>query len=184
MKNRFVHLHLHTDYSLLDGEGKVDAYVSRAKELGMTAMAITDHGTMAGLVTGFDACEKAGIKFIAGCEFYVAPFGKTMSDKKFERGEKAYNHLIVLAKNEDGYKNMCYLMTHAWEDGYYRKPRIDFDILKEHHDGLVVLTACIAGAVPSAIAEGNMGKARKIASEYKEVFGDDYYLEIDRKSVV
>ena len=183
MKNRFVHLHLHTDYSLLDGEGKVDAYVSRAKELGMTAMAITDHGTMAGLVTGFDACEKAGIKFIAGCEFYVAPFGRKMSDKKFERGEKAYNHLIVLAKNEDGYKNMCYLMTHAWEDGYYRKPRIDFDILKEHHDGLVVLTACVAGAVPSAIAEGNMDKARKIASEYKEVFGDDYYLEIQNHNL-
>ena len=176
-KNLFTHLHVHTDYSLLDGLGKIDDYVSYGKSLGMEAMAFTDHGTMAGLVTAYDACKANGIKFIGGFEAYVAPYGTTRFDKKASEG-KAYNHLIILFKNAKGYKNGCELLTRSHTEGFYYKPRIDFDLLKEHHEGLVVMSACLAGAVPQAIVHGNVGLAKQIIMEYKEVFGDDYYLEI------
>ena len=127
----FSHLHVHTDYSLLDGLGNVKDYVAHAKELGMNALAFTDHGTMAGLVTAYDECKKEGIKFIGGFEAYVAPYGKTRFEKKGLEG-KAYNHLIILFKNEIGYKNGCILLTRSHTEGFYYKPRIDFDLLKEH----------------------------------------------------
>lgn len=176
-KNLFTHLHVHTDYSLLDGLGKIDDYVSYGKSLGMESMAFTDHGTMAGLVTAYDACKANGIKFIGGFEAYVAPYGTTRFEKKASEG-KAYNHLIILFKNAEGYKNGCELLTRSHTEGFYYKPRIDFDLLKEHHEGLVVMSACLAGAVPQAIVHGNVGLAKQIIMEYKEVFGDDYYLEI------
>lgn len=173
----FSHLHVHTDYSLLDGLGNVKDYVAHAKELGMNALAFTDHGTMAGLVTAYDECKKEGIKFIGGFEAYVAPYGKTRFEKKGLEG-KAYNHLIILFKNEIGYKNGCILLTRSHTEGFYYKPRIDFDLLKEHSEGLVVMSACLAGAVPQAIVKGDVELAKKIIMEYKEVFGEDYYLEI------
>ena len=173
----FSHLHVHTDYSLLDGLGNVKDYVAHAKELGMNALAFTDHGTMAGLVTAYDECKKEGIKFIGGFEAYVATYGKTRFEKKGLEG-KAYNHLIILFKNEIGYKNGCILLTRSHTEGFYYKPRIDFDLLKEHSEGLVVMSACLAGAVPQAIVKGDVELAKKIIMEYKEVFGEDYYLEI------
>lgn len=176
-KKEFTHLHLHTDASLLDSMGKVDEYVKRAKELGMKSIAFTDHGTMAALVSAFDSCEQNGIKFIGGFEAYVAPHGTSRFEKKIVE-DKAYNHLIILFKNEIGYKNGCILVSRSNTEGFYYKPRIDFELLKKHSEGLVVLSACISGSVPKAILSGNMEKAKKIVMEYKEIFGDDYYLEI------
>lgn len=178
MDSKFCHLHVHTDYSLLDGLGKVEDYVKRGKKLGMNAMAFTDHGTMAGLVTAYDACKKHGIKFIGGFEAYVAPDGTTRFDKKTIKSEKPYNHLIILFKNETGYKNGCFLLTRSNTEGFYYKPRIDFDILKEHHEGLIVLSACLAGAIPQEIIKGDMDKAKRLVMQYKDVFGEDFYLEI------
>ena len=177
MSNEFSHLHVHSDYSLLDGLGKIGDYVKYGKSLGMKAMAFTDHGTMAALVTAYDTCKANGMKFIGGFEAYVAPYGTTRFEKKASEG-KAYNHLIILFKNAEGYKNGCELLTRSHTEGFYYKPRIDFDLLKEHHEGLVVMSACLAGAVPQAIVHGNVDLAKQIIMEYKEVFGDDYYLEI------
>lgn len=174
---KFSHLHLHTDYSLLDGLGKVEDYVKHGLSLGMSAMAFTDHGTMAGLVTAYDACKKYGMKFIGGFEAYVAPHGQSRFDKTGV-SDKPYNHLVILFKNETGYKNGCFLVTRSNTEGFYYKPRIDFELLKEHSEGLVVLSACLAGAVPCAITEGDYEKAKKIVMDYKSVFGEDYYLEL------
>ena len=173
MSNEFSHLHVHSDYSLLDGLGKIGDYVKYGKSLGMKAMAFTDHGTMAGLVTAYDTCKANGMKFIGGFEAYVAPYGTTRFEKKASEG-KAYNHLIILFKNAEGYKNGCELLTRSHTEGFYYKPRIDFDLLKEHHEGLVVMSACLAGAVPQAIVHGNVDLAKQIIMEYKEVFGDDH----------
>lgn len=175
MDEKFTHLHVHTDYSLLDGLGNVEDYVKYAKSLGMEALAFTDHGTMGGLVTAYDACKKHGIKFIGGFEAYVAPDGTTRFDKD---SNNKYNHLVILFKNEIGYKNGCILLTRSNTEGFYYKPRIDFDLLKEHSEGLIILSACLAGAVPRAITRGDLNKAEEIVKKYKEVFGDDYYLEI------
>lgn len=175
-EKKFTHLHVHTDYSLLDGLGKIEDYVKYGKSLGMNAMAFTDHGTMAGLVTAYDACKANDIKFIGGFEAYVALDGTSRFDKK--ANGKAYNHLIILFKNEIGYKNACFLLTRSNTEGFYYKPRIDFELLKEHSEGLVVLSACVAGAVPQAILNEGKEKAKELIMKYKEVFGDDYYLEI------
>lgn len=176
-EKEFTHLHVHDDYSLLDGLGKIPDYVAKAKSLGMNALAFTNHGTMAGLVTAYDECKKAGIKFIGGFEAYAAPHDKSRFEKKGLEG-KAYTHLIILFKNKIGYKNGCALLTKSNTEGFYYKPRIDFELLKEHSEGLIIMSACLAGAVPRAIMDGNLDKARQIIQDYKEVFGDDYYLEI------
>lgn len=180
IKDNFTHLHVHTDYSLLDGLGKVEDYVICAKNMGMDSIAFTDHGTMAGLVTAYDACKKHGIKFIGGFEAYITPDGISRFDKSMKNIDsgKAYNHLVILFKNETGYKNGCTLLTRSHTEGFYFKPRIDFELLKEHHEGLIVLSACLAGSVPKAIVNGDIEKAERIILQYKEVFGEDYYLEI------
>lgn len=172
----FVHLHVHTEYSLQDGMGKISQIVNKVKESGQTACAITDHGVGYGLVEFFDTCKEADIKPILGCEFYIAPGSRF--DKSKEAGEKAYNHLILLVKNEVGYKNLCVLISRSNTEGFYYKPRIDFELLKEHHDGLICLSACVAGEVPRAILAGDMERAEEIILRYRELFGEDYYLEI------
>lgn len=171
----FTHLHVHTENSLLDGLGTVEAYAKRAKELGMTALAITDHGVGYGLVDFYNACKKEGIKPILGCEVYVAP--SDMKVKAEVDGERYY-HLILLVKDKEGYKNLCYLITHSNVDGFYYKPRIDFNLLKEHHDGLVCLSACIKGEVSRNILKGNITAAEETIDKYRDLFGEDYYLEI------
>ena len=144
----------------------------------MKSMAFTDHGTMAGLVSAYDACKKYGMKFIGGFEAYVAPYGHSRFEKKTIDENKAYDHLIILFKNKTGYKNGCTLVTRSNTEGFYYKPRIDFDLLRNHSEGLIIMSACLAGAVPRAILSGDMEKARRIVKDYKDVFGDDYYLEI------
>ena len=172
----FVHLHVHTEYSLLDGDCRIEPLVARAKELGQTALAITDHGVMYGAVAFYKACCAAGIKPIIGCEVYVAP--RSRFDK--EHGvDSEYTHLILLCKNETGYKNLCYLVSMAFTEGFYNKPRIDWELLHEYAEGLICLSGCVAGAIPRMINAGNYEGAKKKALELSELFGKDgFYLEI------
>lgn len=172
---KFVHLHTHTHFSLLDGLSKIDEVVGRAKELGMDALAITDHGVMYGVIEFYKKARKAGIKPILGCEMYISENG--MHDKRTGIDDKRY-HLVLLAKNNTGYKNLIKLVSLAHLEGYYYKPRIDKDLLRQHSDGLIALSACLAGEVSRALISKNYEKAKRIALEYKEIFGDDYFLEI------
>lgn len=172
----FVHLHVHTEYSLLDGACRIEGLVRRVKELGQTAVAITDHGVMYGAVAFYKACCAEGIKPIIGCEVYVAP--RSRFDK--EHGiDSEYTHLILLCKNEVGYKNLCYLVSSAYTEGFYIKPRIDWELLHEHASGLVCLSGCVAGAIPRMLNAGNYEGAKQKALELRELFGQDsFYLEI------
>jgi len=171
----FTHLHIHTEYSLLDGMCRIPQLVSRAKELGMNSLAITDHGVMYGVVEFYLAAKEAGIKPIIGCEVYVSPnsrFGRTAKDKE-------NHHLILLAKNRTGYRNLIQLTTKAHCEGFYYKPRVDKELLQEYHQGLIALSACIRGEIPSLILEGRVQEAEQVALWYKQTFGD-FYLEMQR----
>ena len=172
----FCHLHTHTEYSLLDGEASVKKLVARVAELGMESCAITDHGVMYGVVDFYRECRDKGIKPIIGCEVYVAP--NSRFDKVYGVDNK-YSHLILLAENDTGYKNLIYLVSMGCIEGYYYKPRIDKELLKNHSDGLIALSACIAGEVPSKLLSGDRQGAKKAAEEYIEIFGkDNYFIEI------
>ncbi len=171
----FVHLHMHTEYSLLDGANKISELPERVKELGMNSLAITDHGVMFGAVEFYKQCKKVGIKPIIGCEVYVAP--RTRFDKDPDV-DKRYSHLILLAKNETGYKNLTQLVSKGFTEGFYYKPRIDLEILEQYHEGLVCLSACLAGSVNQAILKDNIEEAKRIALWHKNIFKEDYYLEI------
>ena len=171
----FVHLHVHTEYSLLDGACRIDNIAEKVRDMGQSALAITDHGVMYGAVAFYKACQSAGIKPIIGCEVYVAP--RRMSDK--EHGlDNDYSHLILLCKNETGYKNLCYLVSMAFTEGFYVKPRIDWELLHGHAEGLVCLSGCLAGEIPQKIVRGDYDAAKAKALELKELFGEDFYLEI------
>ena len=168
----FVHLHLHTEYSLLDGAARINKVVKVAKEMGMPAIAITDHGNMYGAVAFFDACKSADIKAIFGCEFY------TCDDLNVKQGKTKLNHLVLLAKNETGYYNLCKLNSIAFDKGFYYKPRIDRETLKQYSEGLVCLSACLAGEIPQAILNRQYDEAENLVKWFKDVFKDDYYLEL------
>ena len=177
----FVHLHLHTEYSLLDGMANISKVTKRAKELGMPAIAMTDHGNMYGAVAFYDACVKVGIKPIIGTEFYVCDDIKVQGKVKTDDAEGGYKdrrHLVLLAKNDVGYKTLSLLNAIAFRDGFYYKPRIDLEILKKHHDGLICLSACVGGDIPQAILRGDYKKAEELVVFFKELFGEDFYLEI------
>ena len=177
--SEFVHLHIHSEFSLLDGANRIKDLPVRAKELGMKAMAITDHGVMYGAIDFYKACKKEGIKPIIGCEVYVAP--RSRFDK--EPIDKQYYHLILLAKNNQGYKNLSKLVSIGFTEGYYYKPRIDLEVLEKYHEGLICLSACLAGAVNQALLNGQTEKAEEIALWHKRVFGEDYYIEIQNKGI-
>ncbi len=171
----FVHLHVHTEFSLLDGACRIDRAAQKAKDMGQSALAITDHGVMYGAVAFYKACKAAGIKPIIGCEVYVAP--RAMEQK--EHGiDSDYSHLILLCKNEEGYKNLCYLVSAAFTRGFYIKPRIDWELLRSHAGGLVCLSGCLAGAIPQLIIRGDYEAARAKALELRDIFGEDLFLEI------
>ena len=172
----FVHLHVHTEYSLLDGACRIDKIAEKAKALGQTALAVTDHGVMYGAVAFYKACLAAGIKPIIGCEVYVAP--RNMSDKEHGR-DNEYTHLVLLCKNETGYKNLCYLVSAAFTDGFYIKPRIDWALLHQHAEGLICLSGCLAGAIPQMLVRDDVEGAKAKALELRALFGpEDFYLEI------
>jgi DNA polymerase III subunit alpha len=177
----FVHLHLHTEYSLLDGASRPEALAGRVAQLGMPACAITDHGNMFGAVEFYNAMKGAGVKPIIGCEMYVAygsRFDKSsVEDQQADAG--ANNHLIVLAANNTGYKNLVKLVSAGYTEGFYYKPRIDKELLREHREGLIVLSSCLKGEVSQALAAGNYGKARDAAQQFKDILGaDNFFLEI------
>jgi len=174
-KREFVHLHTHTEYSLLDGSGKISKLIKRAKELGMTSLSITDHGAMFGCVEFYKKAKEEGIKPIIGCEIYVA--SKSMDIKTNDR-ENRNHHLVLLVKNETGYKNLMKIVSEASIRGFYYKPRVDHEYLKNHSEGLVALSACLAGEVSYNLNIDNKEKAKEAALFYKEVFKDDFYLEV------
>jgi len=176
----FVHLHVHSEFSLLDGASRVKDLPARAKELGMDAIAITDHGVMFGAIDFYKACKANDVKPIIGCEVYVAP--RTRFDKEAGIDNK-YNHLILLAKNNNGYKNLSKLVSLSFLDGYYYKPRVDKELLEKYHEDLICCSACLAGEVSQAILHSDMEQAEKSAMWFKNLFGDDYYLEVQANSL-
>lgn len=173
----FTHLHVHTEYSLLDGSAKIKELVARAKELGMKSLAITDHGVMYGAIDFYKAAKAAGIKPIIGCEVYVAPGSRF--DREVTKGEERYYHLVLLAKNNQGYKNLSKIVTRGFTEGYYYKPRVDMEVLRTYSEGVIALSACLAGEVATALRRNEYEKAKEAARRHLEIFGEgNYYLEI------
>ncbi len=171
----FVHLHLHTEYSLLDGATKISEIADKAIAEGQDAVAITDHGVMYGAVDFYTALKSKGVKPIIGCEVYVAARSRLNKEGK---ADVSGHHLILLCKNEIGYKNLCYMVSLAFIDGFYMKPRIDMELLSSHHEGLICLSGCVGGKIPQLILSGNIEEAERYALELKELFEEDFYLEI------
>ncbi|NLN48891.1 MAG: DNA polymerase III subunit alpha, partial [Clostridiales bacterium] len=175
MKN-FVHLHLHTEYSLLDGAGRLDEVLKKVKDTGMDSIAITDHGTMYGIINFYKKAIKNGLKPIIGCEVYISPRRMVDKDPKFDSEQY---HLVLLAENKTGYKNLIYLVSQGFINGFYYKPRIDMDLLSRHSEGLIALSACLAGSIPKLIINGNYERAKNEAIKYLQIFGDgNFYLEL------
>ncbi len=173
----FVHLHTHTEYSLLDGSNKIKEYVARVKELGMTAAAITDHGVMYGVIDFYKEAKKQGINPILGCEIYVAPGSRF--DREPSHGDDRYYHLVLLAENNQGYQNLMKIVSIGFVDGYYYKPRVDRETLEKYHEGIIALSACLAGEVPKYLARGMYEEAKEIALWHESCFGKgNYFLEL------
>ena len=173
----FTHLHVHTEYSLLDGSNKIKEYVKRVKELGMDSAAITDHGVMYGVIDFYRACKEEGINPILGCEVYVAP--NSRFDREVTGGEDRYYHLVLLAENNKGYENLMKIVSRGHTEGYYYRPRVDMEVLREFHEGIIALSACLAGEVPRYIEKGMMEEAVKAALKYEACFGKgNYFLEL------
>ena len=172
----FAHLHVHTEYSLLDGACRISRLVNRAKELGQSALAVTDHGVMYGVIDFYRECQKQGIRPIIGCEVYVAP--RSRFDKTFEF-DREYYHLILLCENQTGYQNLMKLVSLAFTDGFYNKPRVDYELLERYHEGLICLSACMSGEVPKRILADDDNGALEKARYYQSVFGkDNYFIEL------
>ena len=177
----FVHLHLHTEYSLLDGACRIRDLMARVKEVGQEAVAITDHGVMYGVIDFYRAAKAAGIKPVIGCEVYVAP--RTRFDKVHALDREAY-HLILLCKDETGYRNLSYMVSRGFVEGFYNRPRVDMDLLREHHEGLICLSACLAGRVAQNLHHDDYAAAKQAALEYAEIFGEgNFYLELQDQSL-
>ena len=173
----FTHLHVHTEYSLLDGSSKIGELAARAKELGMDSMAITDHGVMYGVIDFYRAARAAGIKPIIGCEVYVSPGSRF--DRETVHGEDRYYHLVLLAENNTGYQNLMKIVSKGFVDGFYYKPRIDEEVMREYHEGIIALSACLAGEVPRYLEKGLYEKAKEAAKRHLEIFGEgNYFLEL------
>ena len=177
----FVHLHVHTEYSLLDGCCRIPGLVKQVKELGQTAVAITDHGVMYGAVDFYKACKAEGIKPILGCEVYVAPRTRFQKEHEFDASAR---HLILLCRNEEGYRNLCHMVSKSFTEGFYIKPRVDQELLRAHSGGLIALSACLAGAIPRLLRNGQYEEAKQEALAMRELFGEDgYYLELQDHSL-
>ena len=178
----FVHLHLHTQYSLLDGAMRLDELFEKAKEYRMPALAITDHGTMFGAIEFYQQALKNGIKPIIGCEVYVAPGSRL--DKTTKGPSEASYHLILLAKNLTGYRNLMKLVSTAFYDGFYYKPRVDKELLRQNHEGLIALSACLHGEVPYFLVSGDRRRALQAADELRSIFSDGrFYLELQENKI-
>ena len=177
MEPNFTHLHVHTEYSLLDGSNKIEECIARVKELGMDSVAITDHGVMYGVIDFYRAAKSAGIRPIIGCEVYVAP--NSRFDRETSGGEDRYFHLVLLAENNTGYQNLMKIVSIGFTEGYYYRPRVDKEILRQYHQGIIALSACLAGEVPRYLVRGFYEEAKQIACSYQEIFGEgNYFLEL------
>ena len=173
----FAHLHVHTEYSLLDGSNKIKEYVNRVKELGMTAAAITDHGVMFGVIEFYKAAKEAGILPVLGCEVYVAP--NSRFDREASHGDDRYYHLVLLAENNTGYQNLMKIVSKGFVEGYYYRPRVDMEVLEEYHEGIIALSACLAGEVQRYLVRGMYEDAKKVALRYESCFGKgNFFLEL------
>ena len=173
----FTHLHVHTEYSLLDGSSKIKEITKRAKELGMDSLAITDHGVMYGVIEFYEAAKKAGIKPVLGCEVYVAPGSRF--DKGAGQSEDKYNHLVLLAENNTGYQNLMKIVSKGFTEGFYYKPRVDKEVLREYHEGIIATSACLAGEVQRYLSRGMYETARDAALELQDIFGKgNFFLEL------
>ena len=173
----FVHLHTHTEYSLLDGSNKIADYVKRVKELGMNAAAITDHGVMYGVIDFYEACRAEGINPILGCEVYVAPGSR--KDREVGVNDERYYHLVLLAENNQGYENLSHIVSRGFTEGYYYRPRVDIELLEQYHEGIICLSACLAGEIPRLIRKGLTSEAEKAALRYRDIFGENnFFLEM------
>jgi DNA polymerase III subunit alpha len=170
----FVHLHNHTDCSFLDGAIKIKSLVAQAHAYGMPAVAITDHGSLFGLVEFYREASKAGVKPILGYEAYVAPDSRF--NRQYGQNDRRYDHLILLARNDEGYHNLLRLGTMAYTEGFYSRPRIDKELLRQYGKGLIGMSACIQGEIPRALIAGNDDKARAALAEYRGIFGDDHFF--------
>ncbi len=173
----FTHLHVHTEYSLLDGSGKIKELLPRAKELGMDSLAITDHGVMYGVIDFYKKAREAGIKPILGCEIYVAPGSRF--DREVSKGDDRYHHLVLLAENNEGYKNLMKIVTRGFTEGYYYRPRVDYEILEKYHEGIIALSACLAGEIPGKLLKNDEEGARASALRLQSIFGEgNFFLEL------
>lgn len=173
----FTHLHVHTEYSLLDGASKISELVARVKEMGMDSLAITDHGVMYGVIDFYRACRKEGIRPILGCEVYVAP-GSRLTKEVGDSADKYY-HLVLLAENNQGYNNLMKIVSMGFIDGYYYKPRVDLEVLQQYHEGIIALSACLAGEVARNLERGMYEEAVAAAKRYQDIFGkDNFFLEL------
>ena len=173
----FTHLHVHTEFSLLDGSCKIKEIVSRAKELGMDSLAITDHGVMYGVIDFYKAAKDVGIRPIIGCEVYVAPGSRF--EKEAGANENKYYHLVLLAENNTGYSNLMKIVSKGFVDGFYYKPRVDYEILEQYSEGIIALSACLAGEVQRYLAKGFYEEGKKAALKYQQIFGKgNFFLEL------
>ena len=173
----FTHLHVHTEYSLLDGSAKIKEIVARAKELGMDSLAITDHGVMYGVIDFYRACLKEGIRPVLGCEIYVAPGSRFV--KEGGVSDERYYHLVLLAENNQGYSNLIKIVSKGFTEGYYYKPRVDYEVLREYSGGLIALSACLAGEVATNLRRGFYEEGKEAALRLNEIFGDgNFFLEL------
>lgn len=177
----FVHLHVHTEFSLLDSSCKIRNLVEKARDLNMTSIAITDHGVMYGCIDFFKICKQYGIKPIIGCEIYVA--NKSMYTKHVDK-ENFTSHLVLLVKNEVGYKNLLKIVSSSFLDGFYYKPRVDIDFLKKHSEGLIALSACLSGVISKYILKDDLDGAKKQVQVYKDIFKEDFYLELQNHGII
>ena len=173
----FTHLHVHTEYSLLDGSNKIQEYVNRVKELGMDSAAITDHGVMYGVIDFYRAARAAGINPVLGCEVYVAPGSRF--DREIGSGDDRYYHLVLLAENNQGYANLMKIVSKSFVEGFYYKPRVDLQLLEKYHEGLIALSACLAGEVARYLTRGMYEDAKAAALRYQDIFGKgNFFLEL------
>ena len=172
----FAHLHVHSEYSLLDGACRIEGLVERVAELGQTSCALTDHGVMYGVIDFYRACKAKGIHPVIGCEVYLAPHSRF--ERSYVNGEW-HSHLILLCENMTGYRNLIHMVSLGFSEGFYMKPRIDMDLLRQHSEGLICLSACLAGVIPRALAEGDMDGAYELCEQFLDIFDrDHFYLEV------
>jgi len=172
----FTHLHVHTEYSLLDGSAKINEIVARAKELGMDSLAITDHGVMYGVIDFYRACKREGIRPVLGCEVYVAPGSRF--HKEGGVTDERYYHLVLLAENDIGYSNLMKIVSKGFTEGYYYKPRVDYEVLQQYHEGIIALSACLAGEVAMNLKRGFYEEGKAAALRLQEIFGaGNFFLE-------